>query len=309
MNVFVAGATGVIGRRLVPRLTEAGHGVVGATRSEARAAGLREAGAEAVVVDVFDAAGLAEAVKAAAPEAVIHELTDIPTQLDPKRFAEQFAGNDRVRTEGTRNLMAAAKAAGVRRVVAQSVAFAYAPEGPWVKSEEDRLYLDAPQPFGPTVQAVADLEDQVLGAEGIEGVVLRYGLFYGPDTAYAAGGQIAQMVKKRRFPVVGSGEGRASFIHIEDAAAATVAALERAGPGVYNIVDDEPAPVREWLPVYAEILGARKPRHVPAWLGRLVAGQYAVYLMTQIRGSSNEQAKRELEWTPDHPTWREGFKA
>jgi nucleoside-diphosphate-sugar epimerase len=309
MKVFVAGATGVIGRRLVPRLMEAGHGVVGGTRSEARAAALRAAGAEAVVVDVFDAAGLTEKVKAAAPEAVIHELTDIPTQLDPKRFAEQFAGNDRVRTEGTRNLMAAAKAAGVRRVVAQSVAFAYAPEGPWVKSEEDRLYLDAPQPFGPTVRAVADLEDQVLGGEGIEGVVLRYGLFYGPDTAYAAGGQIGQMVKKRRFPVVGSGEGRASFIHIEDAAAATVAALERARPGVYNIADDEPAPVREWLPVYAEILGARRPRHVPAWLGRLVAGQYAVYLMTQIRGASNEKAKREFAWTPIHSTWRRGFRA
>lgn len=306
MKVFVAGASGALGRALLPRLVEAGHEVTGMTRREERAEEIRAAGAQAVVCDVFDAAALDEAMAASAPEAVVHALTALPPRINPRK--DYLAPTNRVRTEGTRNLLAAAQAAGVRRVVAESVAFFYRPEGSWVKDEEDPPYEQAPGAFGPAVEAVAELERRVLDAEGIEGVLLRFGWFYGPGTYYARDGSQAEDTLKRRMPIVGEGSGTFSFIHIGDAADAVVAALERGAPGVYNVVDDEPAPLREWLPAYAEALGAKPPRRVPAWLARLVAGSAMTGAALTMRGASNARAKRELGWAPAHPSWRQGFR-
>jgi nucleoside-diphosphate-sugar epimerase len=256
MKVFVAGASGVLGRRLVPMLVEAGHQVTGITRSSAKADALRAAGAEPVVCDVFDAADLVEKVSAAAPEVVVHELTDLPAALDPRKMDEQFAGNDRLRSEGTRNLVAAAVAAGARRMVAQSIAFAYTPDG-GLKTEDDPLFDAAPHPWARSVEALHALEDAVTKTPGLEGIVLRYGFFYGPGSSYAGDGAQAAMVRKRRFPIIGRGDGVFSYIHVDDAAAATVAAAERGKPGIYNVVDDDPAPLRVWLPHYARVLGAK----------------------------------------------------
>jgi nucleoside-diphosphate-sugar epimerase len=278
------------------------------TRQEDRAAGLREAGAEPLVADVFDAEGLRAAVAGAQPEVVVHELTDLPPALDPRKMEEQLAGNDRIRTEGTRNLVAAAVAAGARRVVAQSIAFAYPPTGEGAKRERDPLWDDAPWPWRRSVEALRDLEDAVTSTEGIEGLVLRYGFFYGPGSAYGRGGHWEREVRKRRFPVVGRGSGVFSFIHVDDAADATLAAVERGAPGIYNVVDDEPAPMREWLPVYAQAIGAKRPRRVPRFVAWMVAGRYAVMLATELRGASNERAKAELGWQPHHASWRQGFR-
>ncbi len=304
MKVFVAGATGAIGRPLIRQLVAAGHEVTGMTRREERAAELREAGAEAVVCDVFDAEALREAVVAARPEAMVHMLTALPERLGPRT---DLRPTDRIRIEGTRNLIAAARAAGTRRIVAESVSFFYAPEGGWVKDEEAPLDLGALGKFGPAVAAVADLERQVLGAEGLEGVVLRFGWFYGPDTYIGPGGSQAEEVRKRRYPVVGEGDATFSFIHVDDAAAAVIAALDRGAPGVYNVVDDEPAPMRERLPAYAEAMGAKPPRRLPPWLVRLVVGKAMARSATETRGASNAKAKRELGWEPAHPSWRQGF--
>jgi nucleoside-diphosphate-sugar epimerase len=248
---------------------------------------------------------LREVVAAAGPDAVIHELTDIPPALEPRKYAAQLAGTNRLRREGTRNLIAAAQAAGVSRIVAQSIAFAYAPTGDWVKDENAPLGLDAPPPMDAPVAAIADLERQVLDTGGS---VLRYGFFYGPGTSFAPGGFYAGLARKRQFPIVGSGEGRWSFIHVDDAATATVAALDRGSTGVYNIVDDEPGPAREWVPAYAEAVGAKQPLRVPAWIARLLAGPVAVAGMTTQRGASNAKAKRELGWAPEHRSWRDGFR-
>ena len=308
MRVFVAGASGVLGRRLVPMLVEAGHDVTGISRSEERAAAIRAQGAEAAVCDVFDARGLIDAVAAAKPEVVVHELTDIPRNLDPRRYEEQMAGNDRIRVEGTRNLIAAAQEAGARRIVVESIAFAYRPEGGPVKDEDDPLYVDAPPPVGRTVRALADMERQVAEARGLEGLVLRYGYFYGPGTAYASDGSVAARLRRHRMPVVGAGTGVFSFVHLDDAAAATVAAVERGDPGVYNVVDDEPAEVSEWLPFLAEVLGAKPPGSVPMWLARLAGGGRIVLQMEQLRGASNAKARAELGWEPRYPSWRQGFR-
>jgi nucleoside-diphosphate-sugar epimerase len=306
MRILVAGATGVIGSRLVPKLREAGHEVIGMTRSAARADALRLDDVEAVVCDALDAADVSRAVVEAKPEVVVHQLTSIPKVIRPKRIVQDFAENDRLRVEGTANLVHGARAAGARRVIAQSVAFAYAPVGGPVKSEEDPLYLDAPPPFDRLMGAVASLERTVTGSPDVEGVVLRYGFFYGPGSAYAADGFVADLVRRRRFPIVGDGSGIYPFIHVDDAASATVAAI--AGPpGIYNVVDDEPAPVRDWLPVYARALGARPPLRVPVFLARLGGGDYAVFGMTRQRGGSNRKARRELGWEPAFPTWRTGF--
>jgi nucleoside-diphosphate-sugar epimerase len=293
MKVFVAGASGAIGRPLVRQLVVAGHEVTGMTRSEDRAADIREAGAAAVVCDVFDAAALETALREAAPEAVVHALTALPARLDYKAKQDPLAATNRVRTEGTRNLLAAAKAAGARRLIAESVAFFYEPRGDWVKDEEAPLNLGAPGHFGGAAAALADLERQVGDAEGIEGVVLRYGWLYGPGTFFDRVGSQTEDALKRRLPIVGKGEGTFSFVHVEDAAAATVAAVERGAPGIYNVVDDEPAPMREWVPVFCAAVGAKKPMRVPVWLARLIA--------------SNAKAKRELGWQPSHPSWRQGF--
>jgi nucleoside-diphosphate-sugar epimerase len=308
MRVFLAGATGVIGRRLLPLLVERGHEVTAMTRHESRTAGLRDAGATPVVCDVFDAEGVRVAMDAARPEAVLHELTDLPPNLDPRKMEEQAAGNDRIRTEGTRNLVAAAVAAGARRMVAQSIAFAYAPAGAGLKTEQDPLWDDAPWPWLRSIQALHELEDTVTRTEGLEGIVLRYGFFYGPGSAYADDGHFAREVRRRRLPIVGKGSGVFSFIHVDDAASATVAAMERGGSGIYNVVDDDPAPLRDWVPAYAEAIGAKPPRRVPVWLARLLGGRYAAALATQGRGASNEKAKAALGWEPQYRSWRDGFQ-
>ena len=308
MRVFLAGATGVIGRRLLPRLIAAGHEVTAMTRSEERAGALREAGAAPAVCDVFDADGLRTAVTASRPEIVVHELTDLPRALDPRKMETQLAGNDRIRTEGTRNLVAAAVGAGARRMVAQSIAFAYAPTGQGLKREDDPLWDDAPWPWARSVAALRQLEEAVTRTDGIEGVVLRYGFFYGPGSAYAPGGFYEREVRRRRFPIVGKGSGVFSYVHVDDAADATVAAVEVGAPGIYNVVDDEPAPMREWVPAYAAAIGAKRPWRVPRFLARLLAGEYAVMLSTELRGASNERAKAELGWAPRHASWRQGFR-
>jgi nucleoside-diphosphate-sugar epimerase len=308
VKVFVAGASGVIGRRLVPMLVGRGHEVTAMTRSPEKAAQLRAAGASPAIRDVFDVDGLRAEVSAAAPEVLVHELTDLPADVDPRRAAKQLEGNDRIREEGTRNLVDAALAAGARRIVAQSIAFVYEMGGEGLKTEDDPLFEDAPFPWSRSVRAVRTLENLVTGTDGLEGIVLRYGFFYGPGSSYAPGGYYAREVLRRRFPIVGRGSGVFSFIHVDDAAAATVAATEHGKPGIYNVVDDEPAPLRDWLPVYAEALGAKKPLRVPRFIARLVAGAYTTGLATELRGASNQRAKAELGWQPRYPSWRQGFR-
>jgi nucleoside-diphosphate-sugar epimerase len=307
VKVFVAGASGVIGRRLVPMMVARGHEVSGMTRSPEKGERLREAGATPVVCDVFDPDALRAAILAAQPEVVVHELTDLPADIDPRKASEQLAGNDRIREEGTRNLVEAARAAGAHRVVAQSIAFVYEMGG-GLKTEDDRLFDDAPFPWSRTIKAVHALEDAVTQAEGLEGLVLRYGFFYGPGTTYAPGGYYAREVQRRRFPVVGTGSGVFSFIHVDDAAAATVAAVEGGRPGIYNVVDDEPAPLRDWLPVYADAVGAKKPMRVPRFIARIVAGAWTTRMATELAGASNARAKAELGWQPRYASWRQGFR-
>ena len=273
------------------------------TRSEDSAAALRETGAAAAVVDVFDGDALSAAMNDARPEVVVHQLTAIPEDLDPRKMEEQFEATNRVRTEGTGNLLAAARACGAGRFISQSIAFAYAPREGGLHGEDDPLWAEAT----PIFAAVQEMEGLVLGAEGLEGLVLRYGFFYGPGTSYTPDGGTGAAVRKRQFPVMGRGQGEWPFIHIDDAASATVAAVERGGPGVYNVVDDDPAPLREWLPVYAKAIGARAPRRVPAWLARLFAGAMVARMASAVRGASNAKARAELGWQPAIPSWREGF--
>ena len=304
MRVFIAGATGAIGRPLVRRLLAAGHDVTGTTRTQARAAALRAAGAEAVVLDALDASALRNAVLAARPEVVVNELTDLSAPMNPRSYGAWLATTQRLRREGTATLLDAARAAGARRIVVQSVSFVTAPQGPWVL-DEDAPMLDGEPAL---TDAIAAMEEAVTTAAGIEGLVLRYGWFYGPGTAYAPGGQNAELVSTRRFPVVGSGEGRWSFVHVDDAAEATALALAPGGPtGILNVVDDEPAPLREWLPAYAQAIGAPPPRTVPAWLARLVAGPFVVHTGTAMRGASNARARERLGWRPARASWRDGF--
>jgi len=246
-------------------------------------------------------------VARAEPDAVINELTDLPHNLNPRKLKKYYAANNRVRREGTANLLDAARGAGVRRFLVQSAAYWYAPSGGPVRTEEAPLYLDAPAPLGPAVQTMKQVEDAVLSADWLEGIVLRYGFFYGPGTWYAKNGDIGRQVRKRRYPMIGRGEGTYSFIHIDDAAAATVAALERAAPGVYNVVDDEPAQAAEWLPVFAEALGAKPPPRVPAFIARMLAGKAVVEYSLSLRGVSNAKVKEDLGWRPRYGSWRQGF--
>ena len=304
MRVFVAGASGAIGRPLIPQLTAARHEVTGMTRSEESAATLRATGAAAAVADVFDTDALTAAMTQAAPEVVVHQLTSIPEDLDPRKMEEQFETTNRLRTEGTRNLLAAARAAGAGRFIAQSIAFAYAPGENGLHGEDDPLWAEAT----PIFAAVQEMEELVQGAEGLDGLVLRYGFFYGPGTGYAPDGGTAATVRKRQFPVMGRGQGQWPFIHVDDAASATVAAVERGAPGVYNVVDDDPAPLREWLPAFAEAIGAKKPFRVPKLMARLAAGKVATHYGTGMRGASNEKAKHELGWEPRYASWRQGFR-
>jgi nucleoside-diphosphate-sugar epimerase len=301
MRVFLAGATGVIGRPLVPQLVKAGHEVTAMTRSVLRAAELEAMGADPVVCDVYDADGVRAAMAAARPEAVMHQMTSLPARIDwgdPSVFEE----NNRVRTEGTRVLVEAAAAAGARRLVAQSIAFVYAPRGDWIKAEDAPLFTDAPPPVAGVVAAVAEHEQRVTGTAGIEGLVLRYGLLYGPGTANDRYGSTSADILAARLPVVEGAAGMYSWLHVHDAGSAAVAALERGAPGIYNVVDDEPAPQPEWLPVLAQALGAAPPPPAETPLAPHA-------LEMSLRGASNAKAKRDLGWRPRYASWREGFAA
>ncbi|HEX4657826.1 MAG TPA: NAD(P)-dependent oxidoreductase [Streptosporangiaceae bacterium] len=304
MKIFVAGAAGAIGRQLLPQLAAQGHQVTAATRSPAKAAMLRELGAEAVVVDGLDAMAVGEAVARAEPEVVIHQMTSLPGAFSLRRFDKVFAVTNHLRTQGTDHLLAAAAAAGVRRFVAQSyTGWTNIREGGPLKTEDDPLDPSPPAMQRESLAAIRHLERVVPAASPVQGIVLRYGSFYGPG----ASDDFVDLIRRRRVPIIGDGAGVWSFLHIRDAAAATIAALDRGAPGVYNVVDDEPASVAEWLPYVAQAVGARAPRRVPTWLGRLAAGEVGVSMMTQIRGSSNAKAKRELGWRPGWPSWRDGF--
>jgi 2-alkyl-3-oxoalkanoate reductase len=305
MRVFVAGATGVIGQRLVPRLVAAGHQVVATTRSPGKAEGLRALGAEPAVVDGLDAMAVREAVGRAEPEVVIHQMTQLAGMKNLRRFDREFAVTNRLRTQGTDHLLAAATAAGARRFIAQGyTGWPNSRSGGPVQTEVDPLDEDPPAAQRQSFAALRYLETAVTEASPVEGIVLRYGSFYGPG----ASEEILGLVRERKMPVVGDGAGIWSFIHIDDAAAATVAALDHGSRGVYNIVDDEPAKVADWLPYLADALGAKPPMHVPAWLARLLAGEVGVSVMTKIRGSSNAKAKAELSWAPIWASWQQGFR-
>jgi 2-alkyl-3-oxoalkanoate reductase len=300
MRVFVAGASGEIGTRLVPQLIDAGHEVIGTSTSSAGAERVKGLGAKAIVLDLLDREAVRRAVLESAPDAIVNEATAIRGVTFSKNLDRSFAQTNRLRTEGTDALLAAAWEANVPRFVAQSFAsMRYAREGGPVKDEDAPLEASPVKGMSETSAAMNYLDRAVVAARGI---ALRYGVFYGGDND-----GLVHPVQNRQFPIVGDGGGYASFIHLDDAAAATVLALEHEGPAIYNVVDDDPAPVREWLPVIADALGAKPPRHFPAWLARLYAGDVAVMMGTETRGASNTKAKRELGWTPRRPTWREGF--
>lgn len=309
MRVFVAGATGAIGRYLVPRLISAGHEVIGMTRSPDKADWLRDAGADVAIADALDRSTLIAAVREAKPEVVMHQLTGLTGVANYRRFDKSFALTNQLRTIGTDNLLEAARAAGARRFIAQSYgSWNYERTGSRVKTEQDALDPNPPANQARTLQAIRYLERAVESAHGIEGLSLRYGNFYGPGSGLSRDGEIAAAVRKRQFPVVGDGEGIWSFIHLDDAAAAAVAALDNGAPGIYNVCDDEPVAVRAWLPAFATAVGAKPPRHVPVWLGRLLAGEVVVSMMTQTRGASNAKARLELSWLPRYATYRDGFR-
>jgi nucleoside-diphosphate-sugar epimerase len=308
MRILVAGATGAVGRPLVSQLVAAGHSVVGLTRSAAKAATIRALGAEAVVADALDAAALRDAVVAAGPDAVVHEMTDLSGASDLRDFERSFAGSNRLRTVGADNLLAAARAVGVERLIAQSYCgWPYARGGATVKSETDPLDSDPPKQLRRALDAIRHLEAVVTGSSRPAGIVLRYGSFYGRGTGLFEGSFVDQ-IRRRRVPLIGDGNGWWSFVQVDDAARATALALAHGRPGeVYNIVDDEPAPVRQWLPALAGLLGAGPPRHVPAWLARLLSGEHLVVMMTAARAGSNAKARRELHWRPEPASWRQGF--
>jgi len=306
----VAGASGAIGGSLVPALVEAGHEVVAMTRTPGKEAGLRAAGAQPVVADALDAAAVRDAVARAEPEVVIHQLTAIPQRLNIRRPERDFATTNRLRTEGTDNLLAAARAAGARRFIAQSFfGWRLSRASGTALSEDDPLDPELPPRLRGIFDAMRHLETAVTGAEDLGSTVLRYGGFYGPGTNIAPNGAMVEDLRKRRFPLVGDAGGVWSFIHVDDAARATVAALDRDVRGIFNVVDDDPAPIREWLPELALLVGAKPPRRVPAWLARLAVGEHAVAIMTSSKGASNAKARRDLGWTPEHASWREGFRA
>ena len=304
MRVFVAGAGGAVGRRLVPMMVARGHQVTGTTSREETAEAIRRLGAEPVVVDGLDAVGIGEAVARAEPDAIIHEMTAPSGAPDFKHFDRWFALTNRLRTEGTENLLAAAKASGVKRFVAQSfTGWSNARTGSRIKTEDDPLDPRPLKEQTQTLAAIKFLERAVLETP-MEGIVVRYGGLYGPGSSE----KLVEILNRRMFPVIGSGAGIVSSTHIDDAAGGTLAALERGRRGIYNIVDDEPAPTREFIPAIAEAVGAKPPLHVPGWLGRLFAGEIAVAMMTEGRGSSNAKAKRDLDWQPIWPSWRDGFR-
>lgn len=309
MRIFVAGASGALGRRLVPLLVEAGHEVVGSTRTPAKTGEIAALGAEPVVMDGLDQPAVGQAVQEARPDVVIHQLTSLSAAGNLKKFDEDFAVTNALRTRGTDSLLAAAQAAGAKRFIAQSfTGWPNERTGEGLKDESDRL---DPHPAGVsrrTIAAIAHLEEATTTAAGLDGLVLRYGNFYGPGNALGKGGVLLELVHRRRLPVVGGGTGVWSFVHIDDAARATALAVEEGVPGLYNIVDDEPGPVHEWLPYLAHCIGARPPMSLPIWLARPMIGEFGVNAMTSIRGSSNAKAKESLGWRPEFSTWRDGFR-
>jgi nucleoside-diphosphate-sugar epimerase len=301
MHVYVAGGTGVIGSRLVPQLVERGHQVTATTRDPGKTGLLERLGARAVVVDGLDSAAVGEAVATAEPDTVVHQLTALSGKLDVRHFDRSFAMTNRLRTEGLDHLLAAASATGVPHVVAQSyTGWPNIRSGSWVKDEDDPLDPEPPAAQRESLAAISYLEEAVRKADG---AVLRYGGFYGD-----ASDPMIPLVRKRQFPLAGGGTGYMSWVHLDDAAAATVLAIEQRARGIFNIVDDEPAPAAEWLPHLAECLGAKPPRRLPLWLARVAGGEVAVSMLTRTRGSSNERARRELGWEPRWPSWRQGFR-
>jgi nucleoside-diphosphate-sugar epimerase len=308
MKILIAGATGVIGRQLVPKLIANGHEVAGTTRTQTKEADLRQAGATPFVVDILDPESVASAVARYEPDVIVHEATAL-SSVNMRNFEKAFAVTNRLRTEGIDNLLAAGRAIGVKRFVAQSFAgWPFARSGPLVKTETDALDPDPIAPMRTTLAAIRHLEAAVIGADWTQGIVLRYGGLYGPGTSMSfEGGEMTEMIRRRFLPIIGNGQGMSSFLHVVDAADATVAAVERGSRGIYQIVDDEPAPAREWVPAIAAAIGAPPPRHIPRWLGRLLAGEAVVAISTETRGATNELAKRVLGWRPQHPSWREAW--
>ncbi len=309
MKVFLAGASGAVGKQLVPQLIAHGHTVVAMTRASQNAASLSALGAEPAVADAFDRAAVIDAVKRAAPEVVIHELTALTGVKNYMKFDQEFALTNRLRTEGTDHLLEAARAAGARQFIAQSYGnWNYARTGTNPKTEDDPLDPTPPHNQTQSLKAIRYLEHAVLSASDIEGVILRYANLYGPGTGIAADGDIVATVRKRSLPIVGNGSGVWSFIHVADAASATIAAMERSASGIYNIADDDPAPVAIWIPELARAVGAKPPMRIPVWLARLIVGEVGVSMMTQVRGASNAKAKRDLDWKPSYASWRQGFR-
>lgn len=306
MRIFIAGATGAIGKRLVPLLVAAGHHVIATTRTEDKTAGLRAQGAEPVVMDGLNKDAVVKAVMSCRPEAIVHQMTALATMRSLKNFDKELAVTNRLRTEGTENLLEAARAAGSHTFAAQSYAgWPNIREGGRIKTEEDPLDTSPPKGMAKTLAAIRRLESLVVSASGI---VLRYGSFYGPGTSISKDGDMVQLVRQGKLSLIGNGAGIWSFIHVDDAANATKLAIERGTPGIYNIVDDDPAEVSVWLPQLASTIGAKAPRHIPAWLARLLVGEAGVSVMTRVRGSSNAKAKRDLGWQPKYASWREGFR-
>jgi 2-alkyl-3-oxoalkanoate reductase len=304
----LAGGTGAIGRRLIPQLVAAGHKVAATTRFDERASLLNSLGARPMVLDALDADAVTKAVAEFAPEAVMNQLTQLPQRYNPRKLQPWYERTSRLRTTGTQILLAAAREIGAKRFIYQSVAFMYAAVGPPAVDEEAPIALDAPEPFGSAFRATIEGERLALSADGVTGVVLRYGQLYGPGTYFSGGGDFARQARLRMLPIVGGGDGVFSFLHVDDAASAAVCALE-SGQGIYNIVDDEPVPCREWIPVYCAELSAPRPWHVPGWLVTIAAGRFASETLQKGRGATNAKAKREMGWSPRHTSWRTGFLA
>ncbi|MFC5262820.1 NAD-dependent epimerase/dehydratase family protein [Kribbella qitaiheensis] len=306
MRVFIAGTTGVIGRRLVPLLISTGHEVIGLARSYGAGVAIEALGADVVQADALDHAAMRRAVRVAEPDAVVHLLTAIPARINPRRMSREFAQTNRLRTQGTLNLVDAAQQAGAKRIITQGLAYAYDPDAQGLATEDVPFWQHPPKQFGPVLDALRELEDLT---EEARGLVVRLGHLYGPGTIYAPGGSFVRQVRAGKVPIVGSGDGTFSFTHVDDAASAIAAALHSHVRGALNIVDDEPAPVREWLPILAELLNAPPPQHMPVALARLATGGWGVAFMTQLRGADNTLARRVLDWAPRYSSWRQGFPA
>jgi len=309
VKIFIAGATGAIGKRLVPLLISEGHRVTGSTRTEGKFDAIRALGAEAVVLDGLDQPAINAAIASFRPDVVVHQMTSLSSLKSLKHFDEDFEQTNRLRTLGTEYLLAAARSVGAKKFIAQSYAgWPNNRTGPRVQTEDAPYETNPPESMRKSLQAIVTLESFVRNASDITAIALRYGSFYGPGTSLGADGDVTNMVRHRKFPVVGTGAGVWSFLHVEDAAQATKLAIDRAPAGIYNIVDDEPAEASQWLPYLADCLDAKPPRHIPVWLAKFAIGEAGVLFMTEMRGASNAKAKREFNWQPAFASWREGFR-